>query len=355
MTKRVLLTGAGGFVGSHALRHLLAKTDMEIVCPVTFQHKGLSDRIRLAMDDMPDAAYRVKVVRCDLTAPISLVTDHEFGQINYVLNFASESHVDRSITHPAPFIINNVSLMCHLLDWVRMRAEHKEWEVEAFVQISTDEVYGPAAPGTAHCEWGDQHLPSNPYSASKAAQEDIVFAYWRTYDLPIILTNTMNIIGETQDLEKFVPTVLKKVLTGESMPIHASDEGVPGSRFYLHARNQADGVLHVLNYVLNARLDALTGEGLFYTDPGVDRPYRYHIVGEQEVNNLQMAQLIASVVGRDLNYTLENFHSSRPGHDLRYALDGHKMMAIGWKPPVPLYESLRRTIEWTMDHPEWLR
>lgn len=350
MIERVLLTGAGGFVGSHALRHLLAKTDWQIVCPVTFQHKGLSDRIRLAMDEMPDAAHRVQVIRCDLTAPISSVTSDAFGHIDYVLNFASESHVDRSITHPADFILNNVALICRLLDWARTRSP----QIKAIMQISTDEVYGPADSGRDHVEWEDLHLPSNPYSASKAAQEDIAFSYWRTYDLPIVFTNTMNIIGETQDCEKFVPMVLRKVLAGEQVPIHASQGGTPGSRFYLHARNQADGVLHVLRHVIGRPFDTLAGEGQFY-NMGANKPYRYHIVGEREVNNLELAEMIASIVDKPLKYSLEDFHSSRPGHDLRYALDGEKMAQIGWKPPIPLDESLARTIWWTLDHPEWLR
>jgi dTDP-glucose 4,6-dehydratase len=309
------------------------------------------------MDDMPHAADRVHVVRCDLSAPISLVTDHAFGHIDYVLNFASESHVDRSIVEPADFIVNNVKLICNLLDWMRLRDG-----VEAFVQISTDEVYGPAPAGYAHREWGDLHLPSNPYSASKAAQEDIAFAYWRTYDLPIVFTNTMNIIGETQDPEKFIPMVMQKVRDGIPMPIHASAEGVYGSRFYLHARNQADGVLHVLNWVTDGsgvgrlrRANFFEGsESLRHSDGGT-KPWRFHIVGEREVDNLQMAKMVARAMGKRLNYMPVDFHGSRPGHDLRYALDGTRMADIGWKPPVPLDESLRRTVEWTLEHPEWLR
>jgi dTDP-glucose 4,6-dehydratase len=361
MTKRVLLTGAGGFVGSHALRHLLATTDHEVVCPVTFEHKGLADRVRLAMDDMPDAAHRVKVLRCDLRSPISLQTDAAFGHVDYVLNFASESHVDRSIATPGEFVLNNVALVLNLLDWARARQDRGEG-VEAFLQVSTDEVYGPAAPGEAHAEWTDLHMPSNPYAASKAAQEDIAFAYWRTYDLPVVLTNTMNIIGETQDAEKFFPMVVKRVLAGEPMVIHASAAGEPGSRFYLHARNQADGVLHVLDHVLDGYDDAggwlgpvsADGESLRFSDGGA-RPWRFHIVGEREVDNLTMARTIAEAVGRPLEYELVDFHSSRPGHDLRYALDGSKMSAIGWVPPVPLDESIARTVAWTLDHPEWLK
>lgn len=334
--KRVLLTGASGFVGSHVLRHILVNTDWDIVCPVTFTHKGLSDRLRIAVAGVDDDYNRVKVIRCDLTAPISAVTAHEFGKIDYVINVASESHVDRSIEEPATFIVNNVSLICNLLDWARIA------QPEKIIQVSTDEVYGPAPVGYAHQEWIDQHLPSNPYSASKAAQEDIAFSYWRTYDVPIAITNTMNIIGETQDPEKFMPMTIKRVLAGEEMSIHASPEGEIGSRFYLHARNQADGLLHVLKQHFPKYGEA-------------NKPERFHIVGEREVNNLEMALMIADAVGKPLNYRLEDFHSSRPGHDLRYALDGKKITDTGWTLPIPLEESIRRTVDWTLKHPEWLK
>lgn len=334
-SKRVLLTGASGFVGSHVLRHIILNTDWEVVCLTTFTHKGLQDRIRVALDDIADSYRRVKIIKCDLTSPVSKITSNKIGKIDYVINIASESHVDRSIEEPADFIINNVSLICHLLDWARQVKPVK------FLQVSTDEVYGPAPEGYAHQEWIDQHLPSNPYSASKAAQEDICFAYWRTYGIPLAITNTMNIIGETQDPEKFMPMVIKKVLNGETMKIHASPEGEIGSRFYLHARNQADGLLHVLTQHF-----PLYGES--------DKPERFHIVGEREVNNLEMAQMIAAAVGKPLIYELEDFHSSRPGHDLRYALDGKKIEDSGWKLPIPLEESITRTVKWTLDHQEWL-
>lgn len=349
---RVLLTGAGGFVGSHVLRHILANTDWSVVCPVTFRHRGLSDRIALAMADMPDAAHRVKVMRVDLAAPISMVTSLDMGHIDYVLNVASESHVDRSISRPGEFILNNVALLVNVLDWMRQR-EKLGWPVKAMVQVSTDEVYGPAPEGYAHREWVDGHLPSNPYSASKAAQEDIAFAYWRTYDLPIIITNTMNIIGETQDPEKFFPMVLARALAGQSIPIHSNADGSQiGSRFYLHARNQADGLLHVLNFALS-NAEPSGSESLRHSDGG-ETPYRFHIVGEREVDNLSMAKMITEAAGVEGRFTLVDFHGSRPGHDLRYALDGAKMAAIGWKPPVPLEESIKTTVAWTLDRPNWL-
>jgi dTDP-glucose 4,6-dehydratase len=256
--------------------------------------------------------------------------------VDYIINVASESHVDRSILYPADFIINNVSLMCNILDWAKTQSN-----LEKFIHVSTDEVYGPAADGHKHKEWVDAHLPSNPYSASKSAQESIAFSYWRTYGLPIAITNTMNIIGEMQDPEKYVPLVIKKVINGEVVSIHGTPEGKIGSRFYLHARNQADGLIHIL-----------TQKFLKYGES--EKLLKYHIVGEKEMNNLQIAQLIASIIGKQLKYEIVDFHSSRPGHDLRYALDGEKIKETGWTPPISLEDSLFRTINWTLKHPEWL-
>jgi dTDP-glucose 4,6-dehydratase len=331
----VLLTGASGFVGSHTLRHFLLNTDWNIVCPVTFRHKGMQDRIALAMSGIDGAENRVKLVRCDISYPISNITKNDIGHIDYVFNIASESHVDRSISEPGPFIINNVSLICNMLDWA------KEVGVKKFIHVSTDEVYGPAAAGHDHKEWEDLYLPSNPYSASKAAQESIAFSYWRTYGMPIAITNTMNIIGEMQDPEKFVPMVIKKVLAGEEVTIHGSTDGQIGSRFYLHARNQSDALLHI------SSMD-------FKTYGESSLPLKYHVVGEKEVSNLEMAELIAEMLGKKLNYKVVDFHSARPGHDLRYGLDGTKLANTGWKHPISLEDSLSKTVDWYLNNPNWL-
>jgi dTDP-glucose 4,6-dehydratase len=151
----------------------------------------------------------------------------------------------------------------------------------------------------------------------------------------------MNIIGETQDPEKYVPMAIKKVLNKEKVSIHGSLDGKIGSRFYLHARNQADGLLYVSNLPAPAYGEAST-------------PARYHIAGEREVDNLEIASLIAEYVGKPLNYEIVDFHSSRPGHDLRYALNQEKITNAGWKMPTPFEESLQKTVEWTLKHPEWL-
>lgn len=330
---KVLITGAGGFMGSHVLRHVLVKTDWDIVIIDSFRHKGLTDRIRVQLEGQDSS--RVKILSHDLTAPISKQLAYEIGTIDYVLNIASESHVDRSISSPRDFIENNIKLILTMLEYIR------EYPVRKFIQISTDEVYGPAPDGHKHKE-GEPHRPSNPYSASKAAQDDICYSYWRTYSLPICITNTMNIIGEMQDPEKYVPMVIQKVQSGKKVLIHASaDKKKIGTRYYLHARNQADALVFLLKQV---------GFPLY----GAGEMARYNVVGQREVDNLEMAEMIAEAVGKKLDYTLVDFHSSRPGHDLRYALDGTKMRKLGWKAPLSLEDSIDSTVKWTLEHPEWM-
>lgn len=332
----VLLTGSAGFVGSHVLRHLLVHTNAHVVCPVTFRHKGAAPRLWRALNGAPeDWRDRVTVLPgVDLRAPIDDVTAQYIGRPDIIMNVASESHVDRSISDPGPFIANNVALMTSLLDFARCV------EPRLFLQMSTDEVYGPADRGYAHREW-DTILPSNPYSASKAAQEAICFSYWRTYGVPVVITNTMNIIGEMQDREKFVPKVIGCIRRGQPVPVHVSPAGVSGSRYYLHARNLADAWLYIAE-----KLDP-------QMYPDFNRPLRYHIVGEREVLNVDMVGLIADEMSASFEIDPVNFHESRPGHDLRYALDGQRLESAGWSPPVPFEESLRRTVRWTLDHPEW--
>lgn len=317
----------------------MVNTDWEVVAPVTFTHKGKSDRIASALESNEEWQKRVHVIMLDLTGPIDEPTISRIGHIDQIWNVASDSHVDRSIEEPGPFIQNNVALMTNILDYAR------KVRPSLILQMSTDEVYGPAPHGYAHKEW-DTILPSNPYSASKAAQEAICFSYWRTYDLPIVVTNTMNIIGEMQDPEKFVPMTIKKLLAGEPMTVHVSPDGVSGSRFYIHARNLADAWLHIA--ARNPRPPQL------YSD-GWNSLTRYHIVGECEVSNTLMVYEIAKILGVPPRIEKVNFHESRPGHDLRYALDGTKIAnELGWKAPISFEKSLRRAVEWTVKHPEWL-
>lgn len=328
----VLITGVAGFAGHHLVEHLLQTTNWNLVGIASFRHRGCPQRLAHLL---PRFSERLRIVYADLKAPVTDRTEEAIGSIDAVVNAGAESHVDRSITDPVPFVENNVSLALHMLELAR------KLKPRVFVQVSTDEVYGPAPDDYRHVEW-DTILPSNPYSASKAAQEAIAISYWRTYGVPVVITNTMNLIGERQDAEKFVPMVISKIAKGEVVTIHGRPPQV-GSRFYLHARNWADATRFLVARGAPARY------------PEADRPDKYHVVGEREVDNLTMAEMIASTIGKPLKHQFEDFHATRPGHDRRYALNGEKLLAAGWHPPVPLDESLARTVQWTLRNPEWMR
>lgn len=332
--KRVLLTGASGFFGSHLLRHLLMNTDWDIVCVVSWKHKGTPERVENAWDGQDK--NRVTIIRHDLEAPFTEHTKKRIGNIDYILNIASNSHVDRSITDPVPFVLGNVQSVLTMLELAR------EIKPKLFLQFSTDEVYGPAPKGINFKE-GERSRPSNPYSASKMAQENIAFSYWRTYDVPVIITNTMNLIGQTQDAEKFPALCLRKIYNGEEVTVHGKPEDI-GSRFYIHARNAADAVLYIINKLPPAH----------YIEDLVLVPSQYNIVGETELNNLELAQMTARLLGKELKYKFEDFHKTRPGHDRRYALSGEKLRNLGWQPPEDFEESWKRSINWTLEHKEWL-
>lgn len=336
---KVLITGSAGFVGSHLVEHLIQNTDWEIIGLDSFNHRGDSMRVH---DLLPkEHAHRYRVYGVDLSCPISHRLAHKIGQVDFIINMASESHVDRSITHPAPFVQNNVNLAINMLEFARTTQR----SLKSFIQISTDEVFGPAPEGYNHKEW-ECHLPSNPYAASKSAQEAIAISYWRTYGIPLVITNTMNMIGERQDPEKFLPMLIQKISKGETVTIHGSEEYI-GKRFYLHSRNHADALLFLMREIKPIKY--VDG------DESTARPSRFNIVGDIEMNNLELAQMVAGILGKELKYELVDFHAARPGHDRRYALDGEKIAKAGWKAPVEFEASVKKTIEWTLARPEWLQ
>jgi dTDP-glucose 4,6-dehydratase len=334
MSKRVLLTGASGFFGSHLLRHLMVNTDWEFVCPCSWEHKGTPERVENAINGLDKS--RVTVITHDLTAKFTDITKKRIGKIDYILNIASNSHVDRSIDYPGEFVIGNTLLAYNMLELAR------ELKPELFLQFSTDEVYGVAPEGINHPEWASI-IPSNPYSASKACQEAIAISYWRTYNVPVVITNTMNLFGETQDAEKYTARLIKKIVNDETVTVHGSIGNI-GSRFYLHARNGADAVLHIIKNLKPTLYNE--GESLL--------PDRYNIVGDVEMDNLELAKLVAKILGKELKYELVDFHKGRPGHDRRYALDGSKLKATGWQAPMEFEASLKKSIEWTLNNPKWL-
>ena len=326
MTK-IIVTGGCGFIGHHFVQHIFKTTDWNIVIldKLTYASMGFS---RLKETGVLES-NRVKCYCYDLTNTISEGLAKEIGEVDYIVHMAAETHVDNSIKDPELFVNNNVVSTLKLLEYARTLKNLK-----IFFYFSTDEVFGPALGDTLYKEW-DRHKPTNPYSASKSAAEQICIAYENTYKIPIMIVNVMNAFGEKQHVEKFIPLCIKRILNGQKIYIHSyPDKKESGTRFYIHARNIASAVLFLIK---NGKI----GE-------------KYNISGEKEVSNLDMAKFIAKVMDMPLNYEMVDFHSIRPGHDLRYGLDGSKLINMGWKMPVSFEQSLKKMIKWTLEHQEWL-
>lgn len=324
---RILLTGGCGFVGHHLVEHFLKNTKSEIVIldRLTYASMGLK-RLRdiNCFDD-----NRVKVLTANFNASLNEGLAAEIGEVDYIFHLGAETHVDRSIEDAEPFVMSNVLGTLRLLEYARTQKQLKK-----FFYFSTDEVFGPAPGKTAYKEW-DRYNSGNPYAAAKAGGEELCLAYGNTHKVPVVITHCMNIFGERQHPEKFIPLVINKVLSGDKIFIHSdANKKIPGSRFWIHARNVAAAVVFLMDKA--------------------DTQDKYNIVGEKEVNNLDMALFIAKVMGKPLNYELIDFHTSRPGHDLRYGLDGQKMYDMGWRLPLNFEQSLEKTVLWFLKRPEWL-
>lgn len=298
-------------VGSHVLKHLLdTHPTFQFVAVCGWEHKGEPEKIIWAMGDNAD---RVHVVTHDLSKPFTARTKRLIGVPDVILNIASESHVERSIEEPVDFTLNNVNLTLNLLEFAR------ETKPKLFLQFSTDEVYGVAKKGENHAEWSSI-VPSNPYAASKACQEAIAISYWRTFGVPVVITNTMNVFSPHQDWEKYIPLCVKTILEGGTLSIHSYPGAKEaGSRYYIHA----DSVAEAIDFIMSKPI-------LLY--PASDKPERFNIVGDKEVDNLSLALRIGEILNKEVNYQLVDAHSGRPGHDVRYALDGSKLRQNGWEP-----------------------
>ncbi len=328
MVKKIVLTGGCGFIGHHFAEHVHKNTDWEIIIldKLSYASMGL-DRLK---NNLLINSPRVKIFTIDLCNELSEGIKKEIGEdVNYIVHMAAETHVDNSIKEPVKVINNNISSTVNLLEWARTLRN-----LEIFFYFSTDEVFGPALGDTLYKEW-DRHKPTNPYSASKSAAENICISYENTYKLPLMIVNVMNAFGERQHVEKFIPLCIKKILNDDTIYIHSyPDKITSGTRVYIHAQNIASAVLFLIN---NGQI----GE-------------KYNIAGEKEVSNLDLAQLIAKFINKDLKYEMVDFHSTRPGHDLRYGLDGNKIYELGWQPKFNFEKSLEKTVQWTLNNQEWL-
>ena len=341
--KKVLITGGAGFIAHHLIYHLIKETEWEIISLDRLDYSGNLNRLDNILSNLSDKdRARVKILFHDLKSEINPWILKEIGDINFILHLAAGSHVDRSIEFPMEFVMDNVVGTANILEYARYINNEKS-KFERFVYFSTDEVFGPAPDGINYKE-NDRYNSTNPYSATKAGGEELAVAYQNTYSLPVIITHTMNVFGERQHPEKFIPMCIKRIRDGETVTIHSDkSKKIAGSRHYIHAEDVSEAILFLLKSKIKNEVDW-----------GGAKCPKFNIVGSEELTNLELAEIIAKSQSKKLNYEMVDFHSSRPGHDLRYALSGEKMKSMGWVPKIRVSSRIKQVVEWSLDNPSWI-
>ncbi|NLG41760.1 MAG: dTDP-glucose 4,6-dehydratase [Phycisphaerae bacterium] len=319
MLNRILVTGAAGFIGSNFVRRLREKRpEWQVVAFDALTYAGNLENLR-GLDDSPQFEF-VRGDICDSEA-VRAVLDTQVGA---VVNFAAETHVDRSIHGSADFIRTNVLGTQVLLEQSRLS------EVRRYLQVSTDEVYGSLGPEGRFTE--DSPLcPNSPYSASKAAADLLVRAYHRTYGLPAVVTRCSNNYGPYQFPEKVIPLFITNLLEERKIPLYGDGLNV---RDWIHVQDHCDALLAVLE----------RGE------PGEV----YNIGAGNEMTNLELTHALL----RELRHDARMIHyvKDRLAHDRRYAVDTRKIQqALNWRPQIDFADGLRRTVEWYRENQAWWR
>ncbi len=316
----VLVTGGCGFIGSNFVRYLLeAHADWVIVNLDKLTYAGNPENLE---DIATDPRYRfVKGDICDRTVVESAMKEHK---VRIVVNFAAESHVDRSITGPSIFVETNVSGTSVLLEAA------KEAGVERFIQVSTDEVYGSLGQEGKFTETSPLH-PNSPYAASKAAADLLALAYHHTYGMPVIVTRCSNNYGPYQFPEKLLPLMIANAVDGKPLPVYGDGLNV---RDWLFVRDHCMAI------------DTVIGRGT--------AGELYNIGGNNEWKNIDIVRLLLRLLGKP--ESLIRFVKDRPGHDRRYAIDASRIRKeLGWEPSVTFEEGLARTVEWYLSREAWWR
>jgi len=311
---RLLVTGGCGFIGSNFIRLVLEKyKDVRVVNLDKLTYCGNPDNLR---DVSSDIRYSfVKGDICD-----SGLAEDLAGEADAVVNFAAETHVDRSIKYPDDFMMTNVMGVKVLLEAARKAG------VSRFVQIGTDEVYGSVPEGLSKED--DLLRPNSPYSATKAAGDMLALSYFTTYGMPVVVVRSSNNFGPYQFPEKVIPLFITNLLRGRKVPLYGDGANV---RDWLYVEDNCEGIDLVLR-------DGKPGQ-------------IYNIGGGNHLSNLKLTTKILSEMGKD-EKSIE-YVNDRPGHDRRYALDWTKIKALGWEPSAGFEENLKRTVDWYRDNEPW--
>lgn len=310
----MLVTGGAGFIGSNFVRYALNHCpDTRVVVLDALTYAGnLSN-----LDDCGDSD-RLRFIQGDIRDPSQV--DEAMRGVDTVVNFAAESHVDRSILDPSSFIETNYNGVYVLLEAAR------RLEVERFLQVSTDEVYGHVPAGLS--AEGDPFAPRSPYAASKAAADLLVQSYYTTYGLPVLITRGGNTVGPYQYPEKVLPLFITNALEYKPLPVYGDGSAV---RSYLYVEDHCSAIDRVLR----------SGQ------PG----NAYNVGTNWEVNGRDLADRILQILDRPAN--LREFVPDRSGHDLRYALDCSNIRSLGWRPAFDFDTMLNGTVQWYVDHRPW--
>lgn len=312
----ILVTGGAGFIGSNFVRMLVGSTDYDVVIVDKLTYAGNLTSIEDVL------SRRCRFVQGDIADASAMEALFEKERFHSVINFAAESHVDRSISDPQVFIRTNILGVQVLLEACR------KYDVQKFVQVSTDEVYGSLGETGLFTEESPLE-PSSPYSASKTSADLLVQAWQKTYGLPVNITRCSNNYGPYQYPEKLIPLMLLKALNTETLPVYGDGSNV---RDWIHVEDHCRALKVVLEDGVSGRV--------------------YNIGGNCERDNLTVVKRILEVVEKP--QSLIQFVEDRKGHDWRYAIDNTRIqLELGWKPLHTFEEGLRATLEWYMQNESW--
>ncbi len=321
--QRLLVTGGAGFIGSSFVHRRLAASDDSIIVVDKLTYAGNPANLA-GLDEDPDTRHRYRFVHGDIAD--GALMGQLAGEVDAIVNFAAESHVDRSILEPSAFLQTGVMGVFTLLE--AARAEHQKRSGDfRLLQVSTDEVYGPVPAGLSVED--DPVRPTSPYSAAKAAGEHLVAAYHETHGLDTVITRGANTYGPHQYPEKLIPLFITNALDDEPLPMYG--DGMQ-RRDWLYVTDHADGIATVLDH-------GLAGAAYNVCGDGIERP------------NREVTEAILETLGKP--WSLVRRVPDRPGHDRRYALDGSRLKGLGWSPRVPFERGIVETVEWYAGNRAW--